>query len=52
MPFCNQAELGGFFPADELGAGKVAVGVTQPHSGKDLLILIHLEPPIGHGHCS
>jgi hypothetical protein len=46
---CKQAKHGCFFSANELGAGKVAVGVAQPHAGKDLLVLVHLEPPIGHG---
>ena len=32
----------------QAGAGDVAVAVAQPHANKDLPILMHLEPPIGH----
>ena len=39
-----------FTPAHQPDAGDRKVGVTQPHAGKYLTILEHLEPPISHRH--
>ncbi|RJQ24552.1 hypothetical protein C4565_09635 [Candidatus Parcubacteria bacterium] len=44
-----KGSLDPFCVLNKPGTGKIAIGVPQTHTGKDLLILVHLEPPIGHG---
>ena len=46
---CKLTKPAGFFPAHHAGTGQGAVGFPKPHAGYDLTVLIHLEPPIGHG---
>ena len=43
------ADLAGFTSPDDTCPGKVAVRLAGTHVKKNLLILEHLEPPIGHG---
>jgi hypothetical protein len=42
------SKSGGLLSADESRAGQVAVGFAQPHADKNVSVLVHLEPPVGH----
>jgi hypothetical protein len=43
------ANLGDLLAPHGLGPADIPVGIALTHSHQDLSVLIHVEPPIGHG---